>query len=327
MNINTIAKMAGVSRTTVSRYLNGGYVSEEKKEQIRKVIEETGYQPSQQAQMLRTKRTGLVGVILPKINSDSVSRMVAGISSVLRTGGYQLLLGNTDNDIEEELQYLSVFRENRVDGILFIATIFTKRHKQLLAECKVPVVILGQKLAGYSCVYQDDFGAAREMTQLLLARGTAPAYLGVTVQDEAAGLNRREGFLSAVRDGGVTCPPERMAEAQFTVESGREKMEQLLAASPELDCVFCATDNIAAGAMQALKEAGRNIPEDVQIAGMGDTPLAHLLSPTLTTVRFHYQTAGEEAAQMLLKSMETGSPVAREMKLGYEVVRMGSVRE
>ena len=327
MNINTIAKMAGVSRTTVSRYLNGGYVSEEKKEQIRKVIEETGYQPSQQAQMLRTKRTGLVGVILPKINSDSVSRMVAGISSVLRTGGYQLLLGNTDNDIEEELQYLSVFRENRVDGILFIATIFTKRHKQLLAECKVPVVILGQKLTGYSCVYQDDFGAAREMTQLLLARGTAPAYLGVTVQDEAAGLNRKKGFLSAVEDGGLTCPPERMAEAQFTVESGKEKMAQLLAASPELDCVFCATDNIAAGAMQALKEAGRNIPEDVQIAGMGDTPLAHLLSPTLTTVRFHYQTAGEEAAQMLLKSMETGSPVAREMKLGYEVVRMGSVRE
>ena len=79
MNINEIAALAGVSRATVSRYLNNGYVSAEKREQIRKVIEETGYQPSAQAQMLRTKKTGFIGVIIPKINSDSISRMVQGI--------------------------------------------------------------------------------------------------------------------------------------------------------------------------------------------------------------------------------------------------------
>ena len=78
MNINEIAALAGVSRATVSRYLNNGYVSAEKREQIRKVIEETGYQPSAQAQMLRTKKTGFIGVIIPKINSDSISRMVQG---------------------------------------------------------------------------------------------------------------------------------------------------------------------------------------------------------------------------------------------------------
>ena len=101
MNINEIAKLSGVSRATVSRYLNDGYVSEEKKEKIRKVIEETGYQPSSQAQMLRTKKTRLVGVILPKINSVTVSRMVAGISDVLAKNGYQLLLANTNNSVEE----------------------------------------------------------------------------------------------------------------------------------------------------------------------------------------------------------------------------------
>ena len=103
MNINEIAKLAGVSRATVSRYLNEGYVSEEKKERIRAVIEKTGYQPSTQAQTLRTKKTRLVGVILPKINSDTVSRMVAGISDVLSKNGYQLLLANTNNDIAEVL--------------------------------------------------------------------------------------------------------------------------------------------------------------------------------------------------------------------------------
>ena len=105
---------------------------------IRKVIEETGYQPSSQAQMLRTKKTKLVGVIIPKINSDTVGRMVAGISDVLNRSGYQLLLANTDNNIEEELKYLNLFKDNQVDGILFIATMFTAKHRKLLKECKVP---------------------------------------------------------------------------------------------------------------------------------------------------------------------------------------------
>ena len=97
MNIDEIAKMAGVSRTTVSRYLNGGYVGGEKKERIGKVIRKTGYRPLAQAQTLRTKKTGQIGVILPKINSDSISEMVEGISSVLSSEGYFLLLANTEN--------------------------------------------------------------------------------------------------------------------------------------------------------------------------------------------------------------------------------------
>lgn len=164
--------MAGVSRATVSRYLNEGYVSEEKKERIRKVIEETGYQPSSQAQTLRTKKTKLVGVILPKINSDTISRMVAGISEGLSKNGYQLLLAVTNNNLDEEIKYLNLFKDNQVDGIIFIATIFTARHKKLLKECKVPVVILSQHLDGYSSVSHDDFHAAKEMTELLLKKET-----------------------------------------------------------------------------------------------------------------------------------------------------------
>ena len=106
MNINEIAQMAGVSRATVSRYLNHGYVSEEKQERIRKVIEETGYKPSAQAQTLRTKRTRQVGVIIPKIHSESISRMVAGISMVLKEAGFLLLLADTENKEKEELEYL-----------------------------------------------------------------------------------------------------------------------------------------------------------------------------------------------------------------------------
>lgn len=199
MNINEIAKMAGVSRATVSRYLNDGYVSEEKKEAIRAVIEETGYEPSTQAQNLRKKVTKIIGVIIPKLQSESVSRMVDGISSVLAKEGYQLLLANTNNNEKEELNYLKIFRKNRVDGIIFMGTIFSRTHFRRMEETEVPIVVTGQEMKDFSCVYQDDYHAAFQAAKLLLEKGTHIGYLGVTTKDKAAGYQRKKGFSEALR--------------------------------------------------------------------------------------------------------------------------------
>ena len=152
MNIGEIAKLAGVSNAAVSRYFNNGYISEEKREAICRVVEETGYRPSLQAQTLRTRRTKMIGVILPKIDSASIGSMVAGILSILNEHGYQLLLADTQNDPERELEYLKVFNEKQVDGVIFIATIFTAGHKRLLKQIMLPLVILGQQLPGHHCV-------------------------------------------------------------------------------------------------------------------------------------------------------------------------------
>ena len=155
MNINEIARLAGVSRATVSRYLNNGYVSSEKKEVIRRVIQETGYQPSSQAQTLRTKKTSLIGVILPKINSDTISREVTGISDILTRRGYQLILANTNNDVEEELKKLQAELDytkgflasvmKKLSNERFVssapeAVVATERAKQADAEAKIKVL-------------------------------------------------------------------------------------------------------------------------------------------------------------------------------------------
>ena len=124
--------MAQVSTATVSRYLNDGYVSDEKRDRIRKVIEETGYIPSAQAQMLRTRKSNVIGVILPKIDSASVSRMTAGISEVLRCNGYQMLMADTGNDPDKEIEYLNTFSNNQVDGVILVATVLTKKHEKLI---------------------------------------------------------------------------------------------------------------------------------------------------------------------------------------------------
>lgn len=328
MNINEIARLAGVSRATVSRYLNNGYVSEEKKKVIRQVIEETGYQPSSQAQMLRTKKTKLVGVILPKINSNTISREVAGISDILTKKGYQIILANTNNDIEEELKYLSLFKDNQVDGVIFIATILTQKHKKMLKEYKVPIVLLGQLLEGYPCIYQDDYKAAAKLTEQMAESGKHFGYITVTDQDEAVGQRRRAGVEETLQKLEKELKPECVKCGDFTVESGHRMTAELFQENQNLDTVICATDTMAVGAMTWLKENGYRIPEDVQVAGLGDGYLGKIVEPKLTTVHFFYKTSGMEAASMLVDLMESEeTKICKEIKMGCELVLRESHRQ
>lgn len=321
MNINEIAKLAGVSRATVSRYLNDGYVSAEKKEKIRRVIEETGYIPSTQAQMLRTKRTGLVGVIIPKINSDSISRIVAGIGDILHGEGYQLLLATTNNDEKEELEYLQTFQNNHVDGVILCGTIFQKEHKKLLKKYQVPIVIVGQYYKGEACVYHDDCNAAKEVTRLLTASCKKIAYIGVTPKDKAVGTERRKGFLTALSEAGL----EEVAQEQvlFKMEEGYWAMGRILKRFPETEGVFCATDHIAIGALQYLKEKKMKC----KVVGMGDSKTADLVEPKLSSVHFYYRESGKEAARVLLEMLENQVKMKKEIKMGYEVIERESTKD
>ena len=323
MTINEIAKMAGVSRATVSRYLNDGYVSEEKKERIAGVIAETGYIPSSQAQMLRTKKTGLIGVIIPKISSDSIGRMVDGIGEELAKEGYQLLLASTNNNEREEVRYLQTFRNNYVDGVILIGTIFRKEHRKALEEMEVPVVILGQQYEGYACVYQDDCHSARDVAELLTKSCRHIAYIGVTPKDKAVGAARKKGFQTALSSKGL----EPVAEKQiaFRMEEGYQAMKQIVETIPYIDGVFCATDMIAAGALQYLREAG--LERKVCVTGMGDSRIATILQPSLSTVHFHYKSSGREAARLLIEMLQKSEDVRKEIKMGYQIIERDSTRD
>lgn len=147
MNISEFAKAAGVSKSAVSRYFNDGYLSDEKRAMIKKAIDETGYSPNSSAQSVKTRVTKLIGVILPKLSSDSCARITEGISGVLTEQGYELLLVNTANDYNKEIKYLDLFRQNRVDGVIFLASVFTPLHKSVLNKMHIPVIIADSNTA------------------------------------------------------------------------------------------------------------------------------------------------------------------------------------
>lgn len=325
MNISEFAEYAGVSKSAVSRYFNNGYLSDDKREKIEKAIEETGYSPSISAQAIKTRVTKLVGVIIPKLSSESCARITEGISQVLYEHGYQILLVNTANDYNKEIEYLDLFRQNRVDGVIFLATVFTDVHRSLLKKMHIPVVITGQEYKGFSCVCHDDFGAAYALTELMLHKGAVrPAYIGVTDDDKAAGEARHKGFLKALADNDISLDKHNSVTAEFNIDSGYSCAKKIFSGREHPDCIFCATDNIAAGAILYCRENGIKIPEDVMICGVGDSKIGAITAVSLTSARLHYKTAGIEAAQMLLNSIGRASNVPKIMKLDYEIVERES---
>ena len=286
MTINTIAKMAGVSPATVSRYLNQGYVSEEKKERIRNVIEQTGYSPSPSAQMLRTGKNHLVGVIVPRINSEPVAEMVEGITRIMAQAGYQILLANTSNN---------------VDGVIFMGTLMSKRHLTVMRSYQKPIVLLAQQEEIIPSVYFDDYQSAYLATEILLKRDCREiAYIGVTLKDRAVGRNRRIGFTDALAQYQIQPDERRMVETQFDMEDGYEAARILMERNVPFDGIFCATAELAFGAMSYLRQQNVLVPEQVKVSAVGNNRLATLYDPPLTTVSLSHRTGGSEAAAMLL---------------------------
>ena len=326
MNINQIAKLAGVSTAAVSRYLNNGYLSEEKRQAIAKVIDETGYIPSTQAQTLRTKKTKIIGVIIPKIDSDSISQVVAGIGEVLNKKGYQMLLANTDNQDEKEIEFINTFKQNIVDGIILLGTVLTPKHKKALKDLTIPYVVLGQQTDISTCIFHDDYTAAYELADYIVSKGHKNiAYIGVTEKDIAVGVNRKNGFLDALEKHNIKPSSDLIKTGPFYMDNGYENVKALLSKHKNIDAILCATDTIALGAIKYLNENKIKIPDDIAVAGFGESKPSSILSPSLTTVHFYYRECGIEGATFLLDKILNPDIPDKAMKLGFEIIKNQSV--
>ncbi len=329
MTIHDIAKMAGVSSAAVSRYLNGGPLSAEKKAAIRVAIEKTGYRPDTAAQTLRTGRVKQIGVIAPDLSSQSVSRIAEGISNELEKAGYLMLMGSSGGDETRELRYLEGMERSHVSGIILMGTSCTQKHKKAFAACETPLVVTGQRFPELPCVCNDDRAAARELAQKMLQKGRKKlVYIGGSEKDKATGVERRQGVQDALDAAGMDGSRLTwLCCSRFTYDEGVRCMKELLTACPELDGVVCVTDTVALGALSTLKAAGRKVGEDVSLAGIGDNWADAVAEPALTTVHFYQDKIGVEAARMLLEMIEKGGrdEPLRQLTLGYTVVERGSI--
>ena len=180
MNISDIAKMARVSKSTVSRYLNGGSVSVKTRNKIDEIVKETGYSPNQFAQSLKAKKTFMIGAIIPRLDSYAINQTLEGAEKYLRKIKYQTLIVNTNQDKNLEVEALYTLDRNKVDGIMLLATEITKEHIKAIQEIKAPVILVGQFYESIPSVIQNDFSAGRKIGEVFGRNHFKKvAYLGV----------------------------------------------------------------------------------------------------------------------------------------------------
>ncbi|KIL49800.1 LacI family DNA-binding transcriptional regulator [Jeotgalibacillus soli] len=327
--IKDIAEIAKVSRTTVSRVINDtGYVSDDARERVLQAIKRTGYIPSEYAKSLRTKQTKVIGVILPKISTETVSRMVSGITEELSHYGYQVLLANTNLDPVLEIDYLKLLKARQVDGIILVATNVSDALIKEIHKLTIPFAVLGQEIPGVTSIHYDDYQAAYDITRHVIKKGhTSIGFIGVPEADQAVGYERKRAFIQAMRDHALPLNEHWIQEAKFDIDSGNEAIKRMFESRDKLapTAVIAVTDRLAIGAMQYLKERGLSIPHDIGITGMGNSELSRYVTPPLTTIHYHYKTAGEEVARIILDKIDGKNNDEKKSALSYRLIERDSL--
>ena len=325
--IKEVAKMAEVSSATVSRFLNNsGYVGEEARKRILKVIEETGYVPSENAKSLRTKQTKVIGVILPKISTETSSRLVRGLDEVLAKEGYQILLANSGLSAEKEIEHLRLLKSRDVDGIILSATTNGAGLKAEIQRLDIPVVVVGQEVDDTPNVIFDEYQAAKDMVKHLIDHGHERiGFIGVSEEDPAVGVLRKKGYLQAMQEKNLPIEESWIEKGIFDVESGAVAMERMMGAAVRPTAVFAVTDRLAIGAMNYVKSIGLRIPEDIAFAGIGASELSRYITPSLTTMDYQNKESGRVAAGLILEAIKRGGSSPEKRLINVRLLQGDSV--
>ncbi|MEJ7792717.1 MAG: LacI family DNA-binding transcriptional regulator [Gaiellaceae bacterium] len=300
--IYDVARLAGVSTATVSRALNGtGQIAPGTSAAIHAAVRQLGYQPNTVARSLVTKSTQTIALLLPDIANPFYAALVKGIQQRALAAGSMMLLCTTEGDPEREEQYLSLLRAKQVDGVLVDGLVLPPERIADFVREGLPIVCLDRDIDSTSVplVQVDNRLGARLATEHLLSLGhTRIAHVagapGLRISDE-----RVEGYRTALVAADVEHDPALVAVGSFTEEGGYKAAHELLAAS-ELTAIFAANDLSALGALHAIAESGRRVPDEVSVVGFDDLRLARHTTPPLTTIHQPAFEIAERATQLLL---------------------------
>jgi LacI family transcriptional regulator len=306
VTIVEVARHAGVSITTVSHALSGNRrVAESTRARIDDSIRELGYRPNAFARSLRTERSHMVALIIPDITNPYYPTLARGMQDALHAGGYQTLVGSTDGGRDQERRFLNDSLQRRVDGIAFASFATTARMLTPVLQANIPIVSIGTTIRhrNVDCVRTDDVAGSQDATVYLIERGYAPIGMIGGPAGTSPSDHRLEGHRIALRDAGISYDPQLLAIGDFTRAGGATAMGTLLASRLHPRAVFCANDLMAIGAMDAIRDAGLHIPDDVALVGYDDIEAASLITPDLTTVVNPAYEMGRACGRLLLERM------------------------
>jgi len=310
--LEEVARLAGVSRSTVSRVINDHpSVRPETRERVWQAIRKSDYQPHAVARSLVTNRTQIIGMIIPEavttlFTDPFFPLLLRGATEACNAHHYQLLLSLFDDPAGQEEMYQRILRSGYLDGVVVASTPLGDPLIPDLLRDRIPFVSVGRYPNGrVHYVDVDNVAGARMAVEHLIRLGHQRIATITGRLDLISGQDRLEGYRQALKAHRIPVEEELIVEGDYTENSGMVAMQRLLPASPS--AVFVASDMMAIGALQALRQAGCLVPQDVALVGFDDIPIASAIEPALTTVRQPIERMGSMAVEVLLGVLEGSS--------------------
>ncbi len=309
VTIYDIAKEAKVSVATVSRVLNDtAPVKESTRAKIEGLIAKYNFQPNAMARSLLKKETGIIGVIVPDLTNPFFPEVFAGAEQEAQQSGYTFLLSNSVGDYAKESEYLSILREKRVDGLIFLGGRINLKHcddhlvQELVQHASViPTVLVNGGLRNTDLVRvatDESAGTALAVRHLVELGHKEIGFIGGESHMTTTSIKLR-AFRKTMKEEGLDVREEWLLPDSFSMDSGKKQMLKLLDMKEKPTAVVCVNDYTAIGAIKAAAEAGLKVPDDMSVVGFDDIPLAHHFIPELTTVSQQANELGKAAVQVL----------------------------
>lgn len=309
VTIYDIAEKLNVSIATVSRALKDDPVVNKKtKKKIFDLAEEMNYRSNRFASNLRNSKTETIGVIVPRLNSNFMSSVIAGIESIANTEGYNLIISQSSEKVEKEIASAKTMFNNRIDGLLVSLAYDTEdiSHFDIFHKKNVPLIFFDRVMdqRHYTNIVIENRQAAYEVTSHLIEQGCRNIVHITAIPKQNVYKERLEGYKQALADNDLIFSDANLILSNLTMEAGADAKGIIMKMNPMPDGVFVANDNCAVGCMLALKQAGIRIPDDIAFAGFNNDPVSRVIEPNLTTVNYPGYEMGEVAARNLINHLK-----------------------
>ena len=312
VTITDIAERANVSISTVSRVLNDrGIVTQEKRQAVQAAIEDLNYRPNLFARGLAGGASHTIGVVTQDISGPFYDAILRGIRQGLSTSNYFPIFVDGYWQIKQEKQAIQTLLSRQVDGMVVLGGAIPEEELVQLSH-KLPLIVVGRNLPSLAdhCIYLDDFAGAYKATEYLLELGHRRIAHITGILSHQDAVDRREGYLQALRDAGLTPDPDLIIEGDFMEQSGMLAVTMLLTQGRPFSAIFSANDQMALGARLALYRRNLRVPDDISLVGFDDQPSAAYMTPPLTTVRQPSMEIGKVAAETILDILDGESAYA-----------------
>jgi LacI family transcriptional regulator len=325
MNLEQIAKLSGVSRSTVSRVINNEpNVSDGTRENVLRIVRLMNYVPNAAARGLAGGRTQVIGLVIPTgiaelFANPFFSLFMQGVSSACNAHGHTVMLWLAEPEYERR-QIHQIVHSGSIDGVLVASVLMDDSLVQSVCDSGRPFVLVGRHPTNLDVNYvdADNHGGAREAVRHLLRLGRTRIATVTGPQNKIAGMDRLTGYIAALREHGLPFDSNLIVDGGFSEIGGYLAMRQLLPQQP--DAVFVASDLMALGALRAVREIGLRVPEDMALVGFDDTPLAARTEPPLTVIRQPARQLGRLAAETLIEVIRDPDSSPQHLMLPTELV-------